>query len=425
MTTLTNARVFDGTKMLPGRRNVTLDGNKIVSVSEQPATGKSIDVGGMTVMPGMITSHYHIDFFKFTIDHNKNGIMLGTELPPGVLAAIGVRNCGVLLESGFTGYNGASCGHDLDAQLKIAIKEGIFKGPRIKACGHHLGSTASVNDNPKWWLRTEMIGTDIFVDGPDEMRKAVREDIRRGSQIIKLFASGGHGFPGHHGTSRTMSRDEIEAAVNAAHERGALVRAHVADKAMIMECLELGVDILDHADRVDEECIDIMIKQGTYWVPSQIYIQTLINMGFADDFVKEEFAHVQKTLPLAQKAGVKILSGDDYSGIFRDFVKDDPLDHQVGNYAREFPFYTAIDGLTPSDVLSWATKNPGTLLADPGTKVGVVEAGALADLIVVDGDPVADITILSKPQQHLKAVIVDGDFVIDRLPTQNARMAAE
>jgi imidazolonepropionase-like amidohydrolase len=148
-------------------------------------------------------------------------------------------------------------------------------------------------------------------------------------------------------------------------------------------------------------------------------------MGFADDYVKGEFEHVRKTLPIAQKAGVKILAGDDYSGIFRDFVKDDPLDHQVGNYAREFPYYTGIDGLTPADVLGWATKNAGDLLADAGTKVGVIETGALADLIVVDGDPLADLTILAKPQQHLKAVICDGEFVIDRLPAQATRMAAE
>ena len=102
---------------------------------------------------------------------------------------------------------------------------------------------------------------------------------------------------------------------------------------------------------------------------------------------------------MAQQAGVRILVGDDYSGVFRTLLEDDPLDHQVGNYGREFAFYAEIDGLSPADVLSWGTRNAGQLLVDPPAKVGVVEAGALADLIVVDGDPLADLSLLARPER--------------------------
>jgi imidazolonepropionase-like amidohydrolase len=129
-------------------------------------------------------------------------------------------------------------------------------------------------------------------------------------------------------------------------------------------------------------------------------------------------------LPLAQKAGVRILVGDDYSGVFRDVVKDDPLDHQVGCYGREFAYYGAIEGLSPAQVLSWGTRNAGELLIDPPAKVGVIQPGALADLIVVDGDPIADLGALSRPEQSLKAVIRDGEIVIDRLPRPSKRIAA-
>jgi hypothetical protein len=129
-------------------------------------------------------------------------------------------------------------------------------------------------------------------------------------------------------------------------------------------------------------------------------------------------------LPVAQAAGVRILVGDDYSGVLRDVLKDDPLDHQVGNYGREFAYYGEIEGLAPTDVLSWGTSNAGQLLVDPPGRVGVVEPGAIADLIVVDGDPLADLSLLARPNVALKAVIRDGGLVIDRLPRGGATQPA-
>jgi imidazolonepropionase-like amidohydrolase len=152
----------------------------------------------------------------------------------------------------------------------------------------------------------------------------------------------------------------------------------------------------------------------------------LVEVGVADSagVSPAQMEKVRETLPIAHKAGVKILIGDDYSGIFREAIKDDPLDHQVGNYGREFAHYAAIDGLSPADVISWGTKNAGELLVDAPAKIGVIEPGALADLIVIDGDPTADLTLLAKPEQALKAVIRDGAMVIDRLPPRKDRLAA-
>ena len=423
MPTLTNARVFDGREMLPGRRSVTVEGSLISAVREQKASPEDgIDVGGLTVMPGLITCHLHADFYKFTLEEGRSGEPLGKELPPGVMMAIGVRTCRVLLESGFTGYVGASCSNDIDAQLKMAIAAGIVPGPRIRACGHHIGTTASLNDSPKWWRRQETPGTDLFGDGPDELRKLVREEVRRGVETIKIFASSGHGVAGR--AVRNMSRDEIAAVVDAAHDRAAKVRAHASDKAIILECIELGVDVIDHGDEVDEECIDAMAEAGTFWVPSLIFPKVILELGWGDAEMQRLYESVRRMLPLAQKAGVRILVGDDYSGALRDKLEDDPLDHEVGRYGREFAYYGAIDGLSPAEVLGWGTRNAGELLVDPPAKIGVIEPGALADLIVVDGDPLADLSLLARPEQTLKAVIRDGAFVIDRLPSQRRRQAA-
>jgi imidazolonepropionase-like amidohydrolase len=422
--TFINARVFNGTRLLPGTHTVTLECNRIASVSAEPAAPgtEAIDLGGMTLMPGLITCHFHPDFYKFTLAEGLAGDPLGKEFPPGVMMAMAIRNGRVLLESGFTGYVGASCSNDVDAQLKIAIAEGIVEGPRLRACSPHIGTTGDLNDSKRWWRKHLTPGTDVFFDGPDEMRKIVREYIRRGSQTIKIFASQGHGFPSR--VSRNMDRDEIEAIVKAAHGRGAKVRAHVSDKAMIMECIELGVDIIDHGDEVDAEAIAAMAEKGTFWVPSVVYLQCLLKLGWGDAEMQRLYDHVLDTLPAAQAAGVRILVGDDYSGVFREVIEDDPLDHQVGNYGREFATYAAIPGLSAEQVLAWGTKNAGEALLDGEVALGVIAPDALADLIVVDGDPVADPALLARPQEALKAVIRDGAFVIDRLPP-GARRTAE
>lgn len=414
MLTITNARIFDGSRMLPGLGTVTIADGRIQSVGDVPAGADAIDIGGQTLMPGLITCHFHPDFYRFTLGEGASGEPLGKELPPGVLMAIGVRNCGVLLESGFTGYVGAACGHDIDVQLKMAIADGIIPGPRIRACSAHIGTTGDVNDSVKWWRRFDSPGTDVFVDGPEDMRKMTREFIRRGAETIKIFTSSGHGglpWP----VARNMDRDEIAAVVQAAHNRGAMVRAHSATREMMRECIELGVDIIDHGDEMDEDLIGMMAERGTFWTPSLVYPTCMIQLGWADAELPGQVENVRRMLPLAQKAGVRILIGDDYSGVFRDVIADDPLDHQVGNYGREFAFYTAM-GLDPADVLSWGTRNAGEALTGGRDRLGVVEPGALADLIVVDGDPLADPALLARPREHLSAVIRDGAFVINRLP---------
>jgi imidazolonepropionase-like amidohydrolase len=273
-----------------------------------------------------------------------------------------------------------------------------------------------MNNRSRWWKPYQTPGIDLCDDGPDALRKLVRQEITRGVETIKIFAGAGHGIPNK--TARNMSRDEITSIVNAAHERGAKVRAHVADKEMILECIDLGVDIIDHGDDIDDECIERMVDAGTFWVPSLVYLWSLLEIGYATQFgvTGAQYDHVRATLPKAQQAGVRILVGDDYSGVFRHMIKDDPLDHQVGNYGREFAYYGDIDGLSPAEVLSWGTSNAGQLLLDPPARIGVIEPEALADLIIVDGDPLADLSLLARPNEGLKAVIRDGAFAIDRLP---------
>jgi imidazolonepropionase-like amidohydrolase len=418
MLTFENARVFDGHRMRSGPVSVTIDAGRVVSVGQAAAAGaERIDLAGMTLMPGMASCHLHPDNYRFEFSDFLAGVQLGKELPPGVLMAIGVRTCRVLLESGFTAYVGAACSHDIDVQLKMAVSEGIIPGPRILACGHHVGTTGDNNDPGKWWQEFRTPGINTFANGVDGMTALVRDEIRRGVEVIKVYASAGHAIPDHRGC-RNMSSRELAAAVEAAHERGALIRAHVCERELIMECVELGVDIIDHADEIDEAIIERMVAKGLYWVPSLAFTKACLDLGFPDPdgSTARSYRNVQWALPLAHKAGVKILLGDDYGG--------QPLPHEVGIYGQELPLYAGVEGVSAADVLTWATANVGGLFARTG-KVGVIEPGAAADLIVVDGDPTRDIGLLARPAETVKAVYRDGALVVNRFGPAAASRAGQ
>src|SRR3546814_8845277 len=130
-----------------------------------------------------------------------------------------------------------------------------------------------MNNRGPWGKAHDAPGLDLAADGPDELRKLVRQEISRGVETIKIFASSGHGI--NNRTTRNISRLEIATIVETAHERGAKVRAHVAEREMLLECVELGVDVVDHGDEIDDEIIEKMVEAGTFWVPSLDYVRSL------------------------------------------------------------------------------------------------------------------------------------------------------
>jgi len=204
---------------------------------------------------------------------------------------------------------------------------------------------------------------------------------------------------------RELSRAELAAIVDAAHERGARVRAHCAWKERILECVELGVDVIDHGDEIDAECIDAMARAGTFWDPSALYLQKLLELPALQgpetaalrDATTRELDNIARWLGPAQRAGVRIVLGDDYGTAF--------LPH--GSYAEELTHYVKRLGVAPLDALAWATKNGGALVGLPD--LGTLEVGKLADLLVVDGDPSADIALLSD-RSKLRGVMKNGEW---------------
>jgi len=249
-------------------------------------------------------------------------------------------------------------------------------------------------------------------DGPDEFRKAVRDEIKRGAEIIKVYVTGGHGVttPKH---NISLALDELHAVVDAAHGRGKRVRGHVAHKRAILDCIAAGVDIIDHADGMDEECIDKLAEAGTFVLPS-LYLPLKMleylgdapppgakpEMGFNTE-TGQDFSDMCGMLAKAVEAGVKLCVGDDFGAA--------PTPH--GAYIEELAVYVDHAGIPPLEVLRWATKNGGELFGQPD-KVGTIEEGKFADLVVVDGDPSDNIGVL---RDGVVAVMKDGKFFVDAL----------
>ncbi|MGH8009801.1 MAG: amidohydrolase family protein, partial [Candidatus Binatia bacterium] len=262
------ANLLDGAHAPQPHTTVVVEGERITAVGTNGKVPKPTaqdviyDVGGKTLMPGMVQSHYHVAYDNVaTIDD------IDMKHPPTMLALIAAKNAELLLRCGFTGAVGAGTLHNIDVTLKKAINTGLIPGPRIMACGRDVVTTGdSVDCHPGFW-KLQMDGLARICDGPDEFRKAVREEIKQGVDIIKLYPTGGHGLPWP-ADVMTMSYAEIEAATEAAHERGKKIRGHIISKKGIMAALKAGMDVIDHADMMDEECVELMVKQGTFVVPS-------------------------------------------------------------------------------------------------------------------------------------------------------------
>jgi imidazolonepropionase-like amidohydrolase len=418
-TFLRGARLIDGVNKPVNKQVVVLEDERIVSITSEakappPTANDSVlDLDGKVVMPGMAQCHYHAAYNNVT-----SAQQIDLEHPPTVLTLIAAKNAELLLHCGFTSAIGAGASNFIDVALRDSISAGIISGPRIFACGHDVVTSGDSNDvHPKWW-NLQYEGFVKRADGPEGFRKAVREEIANGVDIVKLYPTGGHGV----GTERdwmSMADDEIEMAVKTAHERGAKIRGHLISTRGILASLKAGIDIVDHADGTDNECIEWFLKQGSYMAPSLYFPWRLVTSyrngeapGLASmipDLERTLESHPE-SVKKAHDAGVPMLIGD-------DFGFSSLLAH--GDYAKELAVYPELCGVSNLEVIRWATLNAATFVGREND-LGTVEKGKIADLLIVDGDPSKDLGVLAD-RSKIKAVIKDGEFVIRDLDFTQAR----
>ena len=434
----TSRRVFRGAFVVdglnPGQqdRTVVVEGDRITTVCEdaayRPRPGDDVvDLAGKTLMPGMVQAHFHSHFGAF--GEGVTAPALGLEATPAYLALLAGHNAGLALRHGYTGAIGSSNAHAIDVSLKEAILVGLCEGPRYVAGSRELvvtGEASDYDNNRNFYMELGCTGLTRKADGVEGWRHAVRQEIGRGAEVVKISAGPGHG------SSPALdymypSRDELQAAVDEAHKRGRRVRAHCPSRTSILECARAGVDILDHCDRIDDECVEAILASGASVVPSMLWSQRFLEIaenwdhdehvlaiseGFRETpdqvrariaAVREDFEHACVALPAAANAGVPMVVGDDFGTPI--------MPH--GDYGAELELYVKFLGVPAIDVVQWATLN-GARLLGLGDEVGTIAEEKLADLIVVDGNPLQDISVLSG-SERIRAVLKGGRCVTDEL----------
>ncbi|HVC67389.1 MAG TPA: amidohydrolase family protein [Acidimicrobiales bacterium] len=416
---LTGARVVVGDGTALEATTVVLDGERIASVGPDtegtgPAGGpraddRVVELAGRTVMPGMVNCHFHATY------HNLGATPapFGLEEPMALQVVRAVRNLERLLLAGFTGAVSAGAPFAIDASMKTAIDRRLIAGPRLVPCSRDLSTTGHAGDTsfPAHW-EIGALGAIRRSDGPEEFRRSVRLEVKEGAEMIKVFVTGGHGTVGPRERTE-LSADELAAAIGAAHERGARVRGHIANKEALLMALDLGIDIVDHGDGMDDECIERLLATDTPVVPSMLFPARFLasmggsGLGFTDE-MRHDIDTMAAVLPVANDAGVRLVLGDDFGA----------LHFPHGPYADELAYYVEEIGIPSMDVLTWATRNGADVLGR-GDELGTVTAGKLADLLVVDGDPVADVNVL-RDADALLAVVQGGRLATDRLPGPTA-----
>jgi imidazolonepropionase-like amidohydrolase len=428
------ATVLDGSRAPQPDMTVIVEGNRITamgrrgSVPVPEAHDRVFDIDGMTLMPGLFQCHLHAAMHD--IESYRE---LDMKYPANYLTLIAARNVERMLSFGFTSAVGAGSPANIDVVLRHAIEGGLIKGPRLYACSPHLITTGeSLDYMPSFWQSGIRAGFGRVCDGAEEFRKAVRAEIKDGVDIVKVHASGGHGS-NLSVECLPITFAELQAAADAAHERGKKIRAHAAGKAGIMMCVRAGVDLIDHVDFFDDECIEAFLKHDISITPGAFILARALKLleafekqpagagsGTTDRMSspffnsmrmdKSEFQRAldqfRLLLPKALRAGVNIINGDDFGGTIAPH----------GTYADELVSYVEDVGIAAQDVIAWATRNPGRFVGQG--ELGVVAEGKLADLLVVRGNPATDITVLQQ-KDNFQAVMKDGQFIECRLESCN------
>ncbi len=364
----------------------------VVPVGNLPTENDAtiIDAAGCTVLPGLIDCHVHITSAG---DADSSGERLE---PDTALALRGANNARILLESGFTTVRNMGSRNQIDIQIKRAIESGYIVGPRLITSGMCICMTGGHG----WMGGRE-------VDGADEARKGAREQLRAGAEVIKIMATGGVMTPGVEPGSAQLTIEEMRAAVEEAHKAGRKTATHAQGTTGIKNAIRAGLDSIEHGIFLDDEAIEMMLERNVALVPTLVAPHHIVKGGVeagvpAYAVTKANYvykSHIE-SFKKALKAGVTIAFGTDCGT---------PLNRPGAN-ALEFQLMVEA-GMTPLQALTAATSTAAQVCDRPN--VGSLAKGKLADVVIVQGDVLADVTLL-QDKTNIKYVIKDGKVAVSR-----------
>lgn len=411
-TIISGATIFDASGAAPFTGDVVVDDGRITSVSKTPGSStqvanagpdaKIIDAKGLFLMPGMVDGHCHLSFENVGQPEDL------VKPPPEEHTLLTARVAKLLLDQGFTSAYSAS---EAKLRLAVAIRNevdaGRLPGPRIRAGSLEISVTGGMGDESR--MHYPKGGASVIVDGPEEMRKAVRVACREGCDNIKLDVSGDPFYPGAPSTSTPMSFEEIKVAVETAHSFGKKVNAHTRSAHGTKLCVKAGVDTLFHLEYSDEEMLDLLeeAKDRVIVAPSIALMHTMLNDAAPFGITKDIAHHMGMTSLLEssikthtelRKRGIKHVIGGDYGLLFAP----------NGTNARDIKHFVDYYGYTPEQALQCATRNGGLMFYGDGS-LGTIKQGSYADILLVNGNPLHDLNLIVNAENLL--LIMKGGHI--------------
>ncbi len=408
-TWLKNARLIDGTGA-PAVEGAALviEGDTIVhagplAAADAPGSdARMVDVAGKTVIPGLVEAHIHLSY------NNVKAIAdLDLNCPPEYSTLVSARNAELALRCGYTAARSAGSVHAVDVALKRAINEGLYPGPRLLAAGRDICATGGMADWNPSYLKLGMEGLAIIADGPEQIRAAVRRVIKDGADVVKCYVGGDALLPHTPISDCTYTLDEVRTLVEEAHMRGRMVSAHVRGERSSEVAAQAGVDSIEHATYANDDTLKRIADQGLFLVPGLRYLYSIIDngprFGINEDIIgpsglRDEIKQAADTYRRAKDLGIRMCPGGDFGFAW--------CPH--GEYAKDIQVFVDILGFSPMEAIVAATRH-GAELMRMQDRIGTLVPGKLADLVVVDGDPLRDIAVL---QDRTRLSVMKGGRVV-------------
>ena len=402
---VTGGRVLDtGRGAWTGASRVLVEDGRVVAVGGEevlaPDGVRTVDAAGRTVMPGLVDAHVHVT--AATADLTAQAEWSGS-----YVTAHAARTMAAMLARGFTTVRDVG---GADHGLAAAVEEGLLAGPRLFFGGKALSQTGGHGDGRSPGRSAPLDtscshGLALVCDGADAFRRAAREQLRTGAHHVKLMLSGGVASPTDRIDSTQSSDAEVRAVVEEAAAQNRYVTGHAYTARAVNRGLRLGVRGIEHGNLVDEESLGLFVEHGAFLVPTLVTYQSLDREGADLGLPPASVAKVADVLDAgldaldrATRAGVDVVFGTDLLGGMHR--------HQ----SQEFAIRAQVQ--SGAQVLASATTTAAALLQREG-EIGVLAPGALGDLLLVDGDPLADVTVLARPEESVRVVVQGGRVVHD------------
>ncbi len=398
-----NVKLLDpGQDELLGGQEVLVEGEVIRELSDrpiQPANATVIDGGGRTLMPGLIDCHVHVFLSELNIRNLEH-------VPLTLMTARAAELMRGMIDRGFTTVRDTG---GADWGIKAAVEGRLLPGPRLFISGRAIGPTGGHSDSRR---RTDggapcgccnaMVFTMALADGPDDVRRSAREQMRQGADQVKIMMSGGVASPYDPLDSLQYSPGEVAAAVEEAQAFGRYVCAHAYTPEAITRAMQGGVRTIEHGNLIDEPAARLMAEKGAFLVANLVTYHAMkeraAQLGMSADMLAKNDVVLEagyRSLEICKRAGVPVAYGSDLLG---------PLQEEQ---SREFLIRREV--MKPIEIIRSATTVAARVLRREGT-LGVIAPGALADLLLVDGNPLLDLGLFQNQGAHLTAIMKGGTF---------------